>query len=1256
MRPPELKNWLRGIYTPVVQVIPTTDAEAICLKNGLTFAETLRPFCNLRNLNVPIRTAGEHAYRLQDFKIRILNAKNIEQHAVEVAEEQLTQIVSQAAEVATDEGWSKEKQIGELLNMRRDPTPWFTKYQSEFLNALTFSDHEAFDHPVACLLVVPSTDPDPVKTFLDLYSTHNVPTLIREGIADPQLLKHYVLLHDMQSDVTLERAEQVFIEMKSTLGAGSCQLVAINSRKEPEGDSEHVRPDLWGDLCDPAWQRAAHLSHLGIDSPEELRMGKNGAQLTEDDLVTLDSLVKDFTIKVMLPYMENRVVSLNQQVTDTRKGLKNQLKSFWGYRKEKPKSGPEGQDALAGGGHYAYNSPESQLRILADLAFLLRDYELALSHYRLLAADYKADKAWKRFAGVQEAMGLTLFMTDGARREMEICFDSAFQSYSRCASPNGVGQSPVDMGMARYSTRSMLFLSSIFRSHGMFRDATLPLMRASYQESPLRAALLLEQSAYCYLHSQPQLLRKFGFHMVLAGQRYNSCHQRWHAIRAYTTVLGVYCSKGWAYIEEHLHFALGRQVSFIGDLAGSVQYLVKLLGACSHQPAALQATYLREFLYVMQCLSEQGRPGGDMDPAAAAAAAAAGAAAVAAALPAEDLPLPEVNLERIHVHFHDHRSYASPSAVQVGEEVWSQVEAPVVPVAQAGPTWMDGNKATKEVTNTCVAGEEIGVDVELCNRLQVQIEVSQVRLLCAHEGRAEGEPISDYVEVQEEAISLKPGESSLLRLRLRPLREGVLRIQAVQWVLCSVAPGCKRFRQDPPEGARPGDRATPPHKRLVFTVVPPLPRVEAKLEGLPSVMFEGEIHRCILELSNVARPALQNIKLSTTSPGLLCGHCPQELKGAPPGCLEVGAQEEVPPESCGSLERAVVRDPYTGEIVPAAPTSVPFDSVFVFPPGTVLEGEAQLRWPVWIRSGAAGLLALNLVVYYEPQGACPGPIKYRVLRMGAQIQVNPSVRAEAQLSPCRGDLQRHLLNVHLQSLHPSQQFRVRQLSCLRSTRQELWQLAPLSSPDTLELAPGEQKPTPPGGACGVPLTPSSQSRLLFHLTKGREGAAAGASGAASSLHLEPAGSGRGGAEDADEEAAAAMVDMDHWAVVQFLRRAKAQHLADQAAKQRSNSLTRRPSIQAAGPSQEERADREQVELVLVWEVGADGSAGVASPGGERALSVAGPARMGVHFMHSNSLNAEAPLRCVLEGPSPHRCAAACWEARAPTLRLRARGL
>jgi hypothetical protein len=47
----ELKTYVQGLFTPVVMVISSPEAEAICLKNNLHFAELLRPFCKLSNLN-----------------------------------------------------------------------------------------------------------------------------------------------------------------------------------------------------------------------------------------------------------------------------------------------------------------------------------------------------------------------------------------------------------------------------------------------------------------------------------------------------------------------------------------------------------------------------------------------------------------------------------------------------------------------------------------------------------------------------------------------------------------------------------------------------------------------------------------------------------------------------------------------------------------------------------------------------------------------------------------------------------------------------------------------------------------------------------------------------------------------------------------------------------------------------------------------------------------------------------------------------
>ncbi len=49
------------------------------------------------------------------------------------------------------------------------------------------------------------------------------------------------------------------------------------------------------------------------------------------------------------------------------------------------------------------------MRQLADLAFVMQDYETAQSTLKLLASDYKTDKAWKHLAGVQVGLCFGIF-------------------------------------------------------------------------------------------------------------------------------------------------------------------------------------------------------------------------------------------------------------------------------------------------------------------------------------------------------------------------------------------------------------------------------------------------------------------------------------------------------------------------------------------------------------------------------------------------------------------------------------------------------------------------------------------------------------------------------------------------------------------------------------------------------------------------------------------------------------------------------
>ncbi len=117
---------------------------------------------------------------------------------------------------------------------------------------------------------------------------------------------------------------------------------------------------------------------------------------------------------------------------------------------------------------------------------------------------------------------------------------------------------------------------------GKARDAASFLLRASEKESNVRAALLLEQAGYTFLHAHGAgaaalplavgadgggsggvgggaaagvgpLVRKYAFHLIMAGHLYTKCNQRKHSTRCYQRAMTVYSDRNW-YSNHYYHF------------------------------------------------------------------------------------------------------------------------------------------------------------------------------------------------------------------------------------------------------------------------------------------------------------------------------------------------------------------------------------------------------------------------------------------------------------------------------------------------------------------------------------------------------------------------------------------------------------------------------------------------------------------------------------------------------------------------------
>ncbi|KAI4369129.1 hypothetical protein MLD38_017613 [Melastoma candidum] len=963
--------------TPVVMVLTTPLVEESCSKNGLSFVEMIRPFCSFNNIDVPVRTSSEQAYRLQRFKLRVFYASDVRQPDFQATKERLKKIISQAREDYDSDLCSEVPVVDDLLS--KSPAEilpsWFKQVNRELIRTMSFGEHEAFDHPVACLLVVSSNDEQPINRLVDLFNSNQLPSLINDGAMDPKVLKIYLLLHDNQ-DGTPEKARKILADMRSTLGPNASQLLSINS--STNGLVERLE-NPWVPFKSGAY------------STERL-----GCCLNADDSNEIKDLMHDLASKDIIPYMEEKVRLLNQQVSSTRKGFRNQLKNLW-WRK-----GKEDLPDASSGPVYTFSSLESQIRVLGDYAFMLRDYELALSNYRLISTDYKLDKAWKRYAAVQEMMGLTYFMLDQSRKEAEFCMENAFNTYLKSVS--GGNQS---------ATRCGLWWVEMLKTRDQFKEAAAVYFRITGEE-PLHSAVMLEQASYCYLFSEPPMLRKYGFHLILSGNQYKKCDQTKHAIRTYKRAISVFKGTTWSYIKDHVHFHIGQWYALIGIYDAALLHMMEIL-SCAHQSKITQESFLKNFL---QIFKKSGKSSEVLR-----------------------LPLPVINGSSLEVVFEDHRTYASPDAAGVKESLWRSLEEVVIPSQPTARTnWLElqskfMTKQHKE-SNICVVGEAIRVIVEFQNPLQVSIPLSSVSLICElSRGSDEAEPDSsasiahydsgETIELSLERL-MQPDSSFMfsdldillegdarrkVQLIVTPMVEGVLKIVGVKWKVCDCVVGFHNFITSTPmkNAKRKRRLERSPVDNLKFVVVKSLPRLEGIIGPLPGKVYAGHLGHLTLNLNNKSTLAVKNLKINVSHPRYLSYGNANSLDVGYPACLEkkINGREA---EQVASADNKL-------------------QSTYIFPEDVTVSRDTPFSWPLWFHASVPGRLSLHIVLYYEMEDP-ESFMKFRTLRMCYNFEVLPSVEAILQISSCPLSLQEFIVRLDLTNKTTSKAFHIHQLSSI----------------------------------------------------------------------------------------------------------------------------------------------------------------------------------------------------------------------------------
>ncbi|KAG8041820.1 hypothetical protein G9C98_007124 [Cotesia typhae] len=718
-------------------------------------------------------------------------------------------------------------------------------------------------------------------------------------------------------------------------------------------------------------------ANVWADSPSR-PVAQHGARLSTQDLERIRTLVTEFCIKSLLPYVEKQIGLLNDVISN-KKGVSRSLfsatKRWFGTSKPgAPGSAPSNVVI------YSLESSELQLRRLGDLCFMFGHYTLAYQAYHSAKRDFAADQAWLYYAGALEMAALSAFMQGEMTRKTVEYMDDAILTYSNSCK------------MPQFATRATILSAECLKGRNLYGDAAKQLIRMTSEDSDLRSALLLEQAAYCFISSR--MMHKYAFHAVLAGHRFSKAGQRKHSLRCYQQAYQVYSNKGWSLAEDHIHFTIGRQAASLKQVEESVKAFEKLLSPSSKQPAVQQAAFLREFLHINNLVLQQ-------------------VPAHFNGLPI--LPLPLIDGNETKVLLGPVVSSGDKDAYDLFDQDdteassrWSKLEETLVTEAQgSAPMIFKPSVAlySKKSNNTskpnAIVDEPIHLSVELHNPLRISIPLYKIKLIwsftkdgqtVSNETMSENS-LSDFSSVDTKVVDsvvLQPSSKLRVMLTCTPTQMGELKILGISYSLANAitdlpvvnpsimihgkrlfeirGPKLKNVKEKPDAVFYGVDY------RLDINVVDKAPFMQVSFTKVTTDMLCGEVQRLEVTLKNIGSAPLTNVFVGSTDARLFCLERALDLFVSNNNINNNNNNNNLVKEKNNCVTRIV---PGSKEI-----------SV----------GET-LKVPLWIKAPAEkGNHRLDLLFYYENPQAKSTP-RYRVSRHTWQLQVANSVEIKTIVRP-----------------------------------------------------------------------------------------------------------------------------------------------------------------------------------------------------------------------------------------------------------------
>ena len=502
-----LHRWINEYCAPVVITVTSSEVEKISLKNGLLLHDLLSAFSHLDSISSGIRTNGGGSnISLKEARIRFESSSEVFPKSSANVEEACLNYFEQ---------YDLESLPMTVDELNANPPSALSQIlENVILRSGSFQDFDMISHPIIIMTVVSSSEPNPLAKLQELAHSHQFIPGVSLGLYEPEISRIYVLLHDV-ADASNANPDQIYSEM-SSFYPFHAKILRLNSLgasnpnvQQPDWWSRCILPKFFINQSSSGYEEAPPIINPDTGKPVI------GGRLSMEDFMQLRSFVVDLFERDIVPAVERRLTLLNRLVSDSKKGMKNVFKNFWRKpREDAPTSSPvRGSTAMTLNVRYKHDRPEMQTLYLADLSFLLKDYETAASMYRLVKDDFKSDKSVLHHAQCTLNLAACLYFIDPVKNVREI--------HHQLENLTAILSAPFEpVHMHAYFALLMADLFALTRAP---LDSTQAIIFATSnitRTMPLLGALLTEKTSQYFLMARQ--MRKLAFNQVLAAHKFFS--------------------------------------------------------------------------------------------------------------------------------------------------------------------------------------------------------------------------------------------------------------------------------------------------------------------------------------------------------------------------------------------------------------------------------------------------------------------------------------------------------------------------------------------------------------------------------------------------------------------------------------------------------------------------------------------------------------------------------------------------------------